>query len=97
MAAAAARDRREPAEPAGRHRQARIIAHRPGSLAKLTTIISEQGANVIEVSHDRLSLSLNAKDTVLAMMIELADATSGEKMISALAEAGFDGIIGDLR
>ena len=66
------------------------VGDRPGSLAKLTAIIGEQGANVIEVSHDRLSLALNAKATVLLMMIELADATSGDKLISALADSGFD-------
>ncbi len=66
------------------------VGDRPGSLAKLTTIVSEQGANVIEVSHDRLSLSLNAKATVLVMMIELADAASGGRLKSALANSGFD-------
>lgn len=66
------------------------VGDRPGSLAKLTTIVSELGANVIEVSHDRLSLSLNAKATVLVMMIELADAASGDRLISALANGGFD-------
>jgi threonine dehydratase len=71
------------------------VGDRPGSLAKLTTTISEQGANVIEVNHDRLSLSLNAKATVLVMMIELADATSGDRLISALADAGFDASIGE--
>ena len=66
------------------------VGDRPGSLAKLTAIIGAQGANVIEVNHDRLSLALNAKATVLLMMIELADANSGEKLIGALADAGFD-------
>lgn len=66
------------------------VGDRPGSLAKLTAIIGEQGANVIEVSHDRLSLALNAKATVLVMMLELADATSGEAILGVLAEAGFD-------
>ena len=70
------------------------VGDRPGSLSKLTTIISDQGANVIEVNHDRLSLSLNAKATVLVMMIELADAASGDRLIRALADAGFDADLG---
>lgn len=70
------------------------VGDRPGSLARLTTIISEQGANVIEVNHDRLSLAMNAKATVLLMMIELADAANGDKLISALADAGFDATLG---
>lgn len=55
-----------------------------------------KGANVIEVNHDRLSLSLNATATVLVMMIELADAASGYRLISALADADFDVKLGDL-
>ncbi len=70
------------------------VGDRPGSLARLTTIISEQGANVIEVNHDRLSLAMNAKATVLLMMIELADAANGDKLISVLADAGFDATLG---
>ena len=61
----------------------------PGSLAKLTRIISDHGANVIEVGHDRLSLALNAKGTVLDMTIELADAAMSDVLLEALASNGF--------
>lgn len=56
----------------------------PGvSLAKLTTILSEQSANIIEVNHERLCRWLSAKAAVLAIMIELADAASDDRLISA--------------
>lgn len=63
----------------------------PGvSLAKLTTILSEQSANIIEVNHERLCRWLSAKAAVLAIMIELADAASDDRLISAFSDAGFD-------
>ena len=61
----------------------------PGSLAKLTHIIGDHDANIIEVGHDRLSLALNAKGTVLDLTIELADAAVVKTLLAELNLQGF--------
>jgi threonine dehydratase len=65
------------------------ISDQPGQMAHLAAILAEGGANIVDVGHDRLSLSLNPKGAILEVLIEVQDATHGGAVLAALAESGF--------
>lgn len=73
------------------------ITDRPGALAELATVLAGQGANIVDVAHDRLSLALNAKGATLALMIEVESIGHGEETATALCEAGFEPVVRPLR
>lgn len=61
----------------------------PGVLAKITAVVGEQGGNIIEVYHRRLSLNLPAKQTHLDLVFEARDQKHADTVVRALTEAGF--------
>ena len=69
---------------AARHVELRIrIADRPGALAALLTLIGEQGANVLDVAHSRISGALHLGEVDVAVSLE----TRGPEHIADLSEA----------
>lgn len=68
------------------------ISDRPGALAELATVLAGEGANIVDVSHERLSLALNPKGAALDIVVELHDAAHGEAVILALQAQGFDAV-----
>ncbi|WP_296614634.1 threonine ammonia-lyase [Sphingomonas sp.] len=64
----------------------------PGGLARLATAIGEAGANIVDVAHDRLSLALNAKGTVVEIVAEVESRDHGEAVLAALRERGFEAL-----
>jgi len=62
---------------------------RPGLLARVSAMIGEHGANIIEVSHNRLTLDVPAKGAEFDLMIETRDARHTQEIIDALAAAGY--------
>ncbi len=66
------------------------ISDQPGALSLLATALADEGANIVDVAHDRLSLSLNAKRAVLEAVIEVEDRAHGEAVVAALRARGFD-------
>lgn len=77
-------------------RQKRIVSmritmpDRPGFLARISQTISDLGANVLEVDHRRLSVTLPARSATLELTIEARDAQHAEDVIAAIRTAGFD-------
>ena len=65
------------------------ISDSPGMLARLSAVIGEAGANIVEVAHDRLSLSLNARGAVIEIIVEVQDGAHGASVVQSLREAGF--------
>ena len=65
------------------------MADVPGGLAQLATAIGEEGANIIDVAHDRMSLALNAKGTVLEVVAEVESAAHGKALLASLGTRGF--------
>jgi threonine dehydratase len=61
---------------------------RPGLLADVSAVIGSMGANIIEVSHNRLALDVPAKGAEFHIMIETRDARHTQEIINALREAG---------
>jgi len=65
------------------------IPDRPGQLARVSTILAQRGANVVEVYHQRVFTSLPAKGTELHLVIETRDRAHREACVRALEEAGY--------
>ena len=68
------------------------ISDRPGALAEIAAALATEGANIVDVSHERLSLALNPKGAALDFVVELNDAAHGEAVIAALQAQGFDAV-----
>jgi len=65
------------------------IEDRPGVLAKIATLVGQAGGNILEVSHNRMIMDLNAKSADLGMVIETRDAAHADEIRQKLMEAGF--------
>jgi threonine dehydratase len=62
---------------------------RPGLLATVSAVIGSMGANIVEVSHNRLALDVPAKGAEFDIMIETRDAKHTGEIIEALRERGY--------
>jgi len=65
------------------------LTDRPGSLARIATVIGEAGGNIIEVLHNRLSSEISVKNAVLDITVETRDAQHRDALGRAITEAGF--------
>jgi threonine dehydratase len=65
------------------------IPDRPGVLAKVTALVGEAGANILEVGHQRLFGHVEAKSAELDLVMETRDRAQGEDVIARLNAAGF--------
>jgi len=63
-----------------------ILSDRPGSLARLTGLIAEQGANVLQAIHDRSEPSTTIDQTDVALTLETRGPEHSRKLIRALRE-----------
>jgi threonine dehydratase len=65
------------------------IDDRPGVLGKIATLIGKLGANILEVSHQRMFLDIPAKGAELEVMIETRDAAHAQEIIASIENQGF--------
>ena len=65
------------------------IPDRPGALAKVTGVLSESGANIMEIQHYRTLLALPAKEAIIEVSFEARDRLHALAVIDALRAAGF--------
>ena len=65
------------------------LPDRPGSLHALTGVLAEHGANVVELSHDRLGLATRLRSAVVDVQVETADRMHSDAVVAALAASGF--------
>lgn len=65
------------------------IPDQPGQLAKVSAVIGNSGANIIEVYHQRVFTDLPAKGTELHLVIETRDRDHLHEAIAALKAAGY--------
>lgn len=65
------------------------LADRPGQLARLTAVIGQAGANIIEVAHQRVFTDLPAKGTLAHLVIETRDRRHLDDTVAAIRAAGF--------
>jgi len=65
------------------------IDDRPGILGAITTLLGEEHANILEVSHRRMFLDVPAKGISVDFMIETKDAAHSAAVIARLEAEGF--------
>jgi threonine dehydratase len=79
----------------GRLSQLRFdIVDRPGQLATVVAILSQSGANIVDVSHQRIFTDLPAKAVLLEVVIETRDRSHLEATIASLRAANVDVDVG---
>jgi len=66
-----------------------MIEDRPGLLARIATIIGEQGGNILEVSHNRMMTDTPVKSAYLGMVVEARDAAHAQEIRNAVTADGF--------
>jgi threonine dehydratase len=64
------------------------ISDRPGALAALLTLIGEQGANVLDVAHSRISEALPLDEVDVAVSLETRGPQHSAALVGALRAAG---------
>jgi threonine dehydratase len=80
----------------GRLSQLRFdIIDRPGQLATVVAVLSKTGANIVEVSHQRIFTDLPAKAVLLEVVIETRDRSHLASTIAALRAANIDVEVGE--
>jgi threonine dehydratase len=62
---------------------------RPGLLAVVTKIIGDNGANIMEVAHNRIALDVPAKGAEFDILIETRDSQHTQEIVDALTQAGY--------
>ncbi|MGD9783451.1 MAG: threonine ammonia-lyase [Hyphomicrobiaceae bacterium] len=65
------------------------IPDRPGQLARVSTVIGGEGANIVEVYHQRVFTVLPAKGAELHVVIETRDREHLKRVVEALERAGY--------
>jgi threonine dehydratase len=66
------------------------VSDRPGSLARLLTLIGETGANLVEVVHVREGLDLHVRETGVQLVLETRGTDHARAVREALASAGYE-------
>jgi threonine dehydratase len=79
----------------GRVSQLRFdIVDRPGQLGEVVAVLSRSGANIVEVSHQRIFTDLPAKAVHLEIVVETRDRAHLEATIAALRAADLNVVVG---
>jgi threonine dehydratase len=61
----------------------------PGSLGSITTILGREGANIVEILHQRMFVDLSARSAEVEVTVETLDHAHVERAVAALTEAGY--------
>ncbi|MGV3494146.1 MAG: threonine ammonia-lyase [Ramlibacter sp.] len=76
---------------AGRLARLRVCARDvPGSLAKITAVVSEAGGNIDEVHHQRAFTMLAAQNVEIELVVQTRGRAHVQALLAALVEAGFE-------
>ena len=66
-----------------------ILPDVPGSLVELSRNISELGANIVLVSHDRVNVDLSLDEAIIHIGCEVGSEIHGKKVVDGLTEKGY--------
>jgi threonine dehydratase len=76
---------------AGRLARLKVCARDvPGSLARITTIVSQAGANIDEVHHQRAFTLLTAQNVEIELVVQTRGRAHVQALLDALRQAGFE-------
>jgi threonine dehydratase len=65
------------------------IPDRPGSLARLLSLVGELGANLLDVQHIREGVDLHVRETAVQLVLETRGAEHAEQVAAAVRERGY--------
>jgi len=65
-----------------------IVADRPGNLSRLSNVIAEKGANIIDVKHDRVRAGLKISETAIEFLLETRSESHAEELKEAFRKLG---------
>jgi threonine dehydratase len=75
---------------AGRYLNLRcVIPDRPGGLARLLAELADSGANVLEVAHERTSISLHVGEVAVRLQLETKGPNHAEEVMARLRSHGY--------
>jgi threonine dehydratase len=66
-----------------------VLPDRPGSLARLLTLVGELRANLLDVEHIREGFDLHVRETAVQLVLETRDPDHAERVTEAVREAGY--------
>lgn len=65
------------------------LLDKPGSLVQLLNIVSDCGANILSIEHDKLSVGLNTNETNVHIAVEVGGKIHGQQLIDELKNHGY--------
>ncbi len=65
------------------------VSDRPGSLARLLTLVGEQGANLLDVNHLPEGFELHVRETAVQLLLETRGHAHAEQVRQAVRDAGY--------
>ena len=65
-----------------------IVPDRPGTLMKLTNLIAEKGANILDVKHDRVRQGVGLSETAIEFLLETRSAEHAAQLNQAFESIG---------
>ena len=65
------------------------VPDRPGSLARLLSLVADQGANLLDVIHIREGLDLHVRETAVQLVLETRGQDHAHQVSWAIREAGY--------
>ena len=65
------------------------VPDRPGSLARLTTLVAAGGANVLQLSHRRAFADISVRDVEIVMQLETRGPDHVKDIVRTLEQHGF--------
>jgi threonine dehydratase len=66
------------------------IPDQPGVLSRVTQVVGDNGGNILDVFHRRLSTNVPAKSATLELSFEARDARHAQGIVAAIRAAGFE-------
>jgi threonine dehydratase len=66
------------------------IADQPGVLSRIAQVVGEQGGNILDVFHRRLSIGAPAKSATLELSFEAPDSRQARHIVETIHKAGFE-------
>lgn len=66
------------------------IPDRPGSLARLLSLVADAGANLVEVQHVREGIELHVRETAVQLTLETRGREHASAVLEACAAGGYD-------
>jgi len=66
------------------------VPDRPGGLVDLLSCVALKGGNIVDVSHVREGVELHVRETAVELVIETRGPEHAERVLSAMADAGYE-------